>query len=134
MRPPIPDTVLSDPRQVSAPTEFVATPLDDGQIKIGWQSLYGYFEINVYKNDQRIATHHAVLPEYVISGIDAGDYEIEVRAVSRLGFASDWVTFTFNVATPAAPTVEIDSASYNTLSFKAVLVGASLGTVFEWQR
>lgn len=134
VRPPIPDTKLPDPTVVSEPLNFSAEALDDGQIKIIWQSLYSLFEINLYKNNKRIAAYTSVLPEFVINSVDAGSYELDVRAISVLGFSSKWVTFAFDIATPAAPTVEIDSASYNTLSFKAVLAGASFGTVFEWQR
>lgn len=133
VRPPIPDTILPDPRSVNAPTNLASSELNDGQIKISWQSEYSHFELHIYKNGVNILTTSTPVPEYIIASLDAGDYEIDVRAASKIGFRSDWVTFAFTVALPALPQPSVDAVTYNTITLSATVTGASLGTTFEWQ-
>jgi len=146
VRPPIPDTSLPSPREVIAPTELMATAQNDGHVKISWVSAYSNFDVQIYKTIaddsgvgesetpekllKRITTS---VPELIISELDAGSYEIDVRARSNMGFTSQFVTLAFDVHIPAEPLVTVDSATYNTIVLTARVTGASLGTTFEWQ-
>ncbi len=133
VRPPIPDSNLPNPRQVAAPTELTATALDDGHVKISWVSAYTYFDVQIYRNNTLIKRTVTPQPEYIITDLDAGSFEIDIRARSNMGYHSEFVTFAFDVATPGEPIVKIDSATYNTLVLSASVLGAGLGTTFEWQ-
>ncbi|WP_149983271.1 fibronectin type III domain-containing protein, partial [Pseudoalteromonas rhizosphaerae] len=133
VRPPIPDTSLPPPRNVLLPTELAAIAIDDGHIKISWVSPYNYFDIRIYKNDIFLTRAVTAAPEYIVDKLDAGSYEIDVRARSNLGYHSEYATLAFDISTPASPTVLIDSATYNTIAMSATVLGASLGTTFEWQ-
>lgn len=133
IRPPIPDSNLPNPRQVAAPTELTATALDDGHVKISWVSAYTYFDVQIYRNNTLIKRTVTPQPEYIITDLDAGSFEIDIRARSNMGYHSEFVTLSFDVLTPGEPIVSIDSATYNTLVLSARVLGAGLGTTFEWQ-
>tara|TARA_Y100000588_G_scaffold186210_1_gene200108 strand:+ start:40102 stop:47853 length:7752 start_codon:yes stop_codon:yes gene_type:complete len=133
VRPPIPDSNLPNPRQVAAPTELTATALDDGHVKISWVSAYTYFDVQIYRNNTLIKRTVTPQPEYIITDLDAGSFEIDIRARSNMGYHSEFVTLSFDVLTPGEPIVSIDSATYNTLVLSARVLGAGLGTTFEWQ-
>ncbi|EGI72916.1 hypothetical protein PH505_bb00640 [Pseudoalteromonas distincta] len=133
VRPPIPDTSLPDPRNVAEPVNFTSTLLNDGNVKINWESVYNHFDIQIYKNGTLLSTTTSVTPSFIISALDAGNYEMDVRAASKIGFRSQWVSFGFSVALPAEPSVDIDAVTYNTITLSASVTGASLGTTFEWQ-
>ena len=133
VRPPIPDTSLPDPRNVAAPVNFTSVLLNDGNVQINWESVYSHFDIQIYKNGTLLSTTTSVTPSFIISTLDAGNYEIDVRAASKIGFRSQWVSFGFTVALPGVPVVNIDAVTYNTITLSASVTGASLGTTFEWQ-
>lgn len=133
VRPPIPDTSLPDPRNITAPTNFSSELLNDGHVSIKWESEYSYFDIQIYKDNALILSTSSISNEFVITALDAGNYEMDVRAASKIGFRSAWVSFGFNVELPAEPTVNIDAVTYNTITLSASVAGASLGTTFEWQ-
>lgn len=133
VRPPIPDTSLPDPRNVAAPVNFTSVLLNDGNVQINWESVYSHFDIQIYKDGTLLSTTTSVTPSFIISALDAGNYEIDVRAASKIGFRSDWVSFGFSVALPGVPVVNIDAVTYNTITLSASVTGASLGTTFEWQ-
>ncbi|MBB1291023.1 MULTISPECIES: hypothetical protein [unclassified Pseudoalteromonas] len=133
VRPPIPDTSLPDPRNVAEPVNFTSTLLNDGNVKINWESVYSHFDIQIYKNGTLLSTTTSVTPSFIISALDAGNYEMDVRAASKIGFRSAWVSFGFSVALPGVPVVNIDAVTYNTITLSASVTGASLGTTFEWQ-
>lgn len=133
VRPPIPDTSLPDPRDVAEPVNFASTLVNDGNVNITWESEYSHFDIQIYKNNALTQTTTTITPAYVISALDAGDYELDVRAASKIGFKSRWVSFGFNVALPTEPVVNIDATTFNTITLSASVTGASLGTTFEWQ-
>lgn len=133
VRPPIPDTSLPNPRNVAAPANFSSTLLNDGHVQIAWESDYSHFEIQIYKDNALILSTTSATPAFVITALDAGNYEMDVRAASKIGFHSQWVTFGFSVALPAEPSVNIDAVTYNTITLSANVTGASLGTTFEWQ-
>ena len=133
VRPPIPDTSLPDPRNVAAPVNFTSVLLNDGNVQINWESVYSHFDIQIYKNGTLLSTTTSVAPSFIISALDAGNYEIDVRAASKIGFRSQWVSFGFSVALPGVPVVNIDAVTYNTITLSASVTGASLGTTFEWQ-
>ena len=133
VRPPIPDTSLPDPRNVAEPVNFTSTLLNDGNVQINWESVYSHFDIQIYKNGTLLSTTTSVTPSFIISALDAGSYEMDVRAASKIGFRSQWVSFGFSVALPGVPVVNIDAVTYNTITLSASVTGASLGTTFEWQ-
>ena len=133
VRPPIPDTSLPDPRNITAPTNFSSELLNDGHVSIKWESEYSYFDIQIYKDNALILSTSSISNEFVITALDAGNYEMDVRAASKIGFRSAWVSFGFNVELPAAPAVNVDAVTYNTITLSASVAGASLGTTFEWQ-
>ena len=133
VRPPIPDTSLPDPRNITAPTNFSSELLNDGHVSIKWESEYSYFDIQIYKDNALILSTSSISNEFVITALDAGNYEMDLRAASKIGFRSAWVSFGFNVELPAEPTVNIDAVTYNTITLSASVAGASLGTTFEWQ-
>lgn len=133
VRPPIPDTSLPNPRNVAAPANFSSTLLNDGNVQIAWESDYSHFDIQIYKNNALILSTTSVTPAFVITALDAGNYEMDVRAASKIGFRSEWVSFGFSVALPAEPIVSIDAVTYNTITLSANVTGASLGTTFDWQ-
>ena len=133
VRPPIPSTSLPDPRNIAAPVNFSSTLLNDGHVKVAWESVYSHFDIQIYKDNALILSTTSVTPAFVITALDAGNYEMDVRAASKIGFRSAWVSFGFSVALPGVPVVNIDAVTYNTITLSASVTGASLGTTFEWQ-
>jgi len=133
VRPPIPSTSLPDPRNIAAPVNFSSTLLNDGHVQVAWESVYSHFDIQIYKDNALILSTTSVTPAFVITALDAGNYEMDVRAASKIGFRSAWVSFGFSVALPAEPSVNIDAVTYNTITLSASVTGASLGTTFEWQ-
>ncbi|MCQ8881671.1 hypothetical protein NQS96_07655 [Pseudoalteromonas shioyasakiensis] len=133
VRPPIPDSNLPPPRNVVAPSELVATTMDDGKVKLSWVSAYTHFDVEIYRNNTLIKRTVTPQPEYIITDLDAGSYEIDVRARSNMGYTSAFTTLAFDVFAPSSPIVNVDSATYNTLVLNARVSAASLGTTFEWQ-
>jgi len=133
VRPPIPSTSLPDPRNIAAPVNFSSTLLNDGHVKVAWESVYRHFDIQIYKDNALILSTTSVTPAFVITALDAGNYEMDVRAASKIGFRSAWVSFGFSVSLPGVPVVNIDAVTYNTITLSASVTGASLGTTFEWQ-
>jgi hypothetical protein len=133
VRPPIPDTILPDPRKVQPVENFTIHTQDDGKILIKWQSPHTQFDIQIHKGERHLSSHSSTLPQFLISTLSSGSYEIDVRARSALGYNSAWAKISFEVTRPTKPTITTLSKTHDTITLSASVNNAGIGTQFEWQ-
>lgn len=71
---------------------------------------------------------------YNVNGLPANAYIVEVRTVSTLGFVSNWVSASFSVVVPPAPTsVTVTQSNWNIMLIPVISGGVPSGTLFEFR-
>lgn len=133
VRPPIPDSTLPSPTNVAPPTDLTFISVKDGGVLISWQSPYASFDFELYKNTRRIKLGTLAQPEYLINTLSKGDYSLDIRARSALGFSSPWVNIDFSVTLPEKPIISVHSRTVSAVTLSAHVQSAGLNTQFEWQ-
>ncbi|MBD1583505.1 hypothetical protein [Pseudoalteromonas sp. S16_S37] len=133
VRQPIPDSGLPDPRSVDAPEGISFENKNDGQVLINWVSRYYLFDVEIYRDNRRLVATHVTQPEYLTDALESGDYVIEIRARSSLGYSSQWVSASFSINAPSLPIIEELAVTHNMVTLLATVDDAGLGTSFEWR-
>lgn len=131
--PEIPDTILQNPFDVTAPSDLRSEVIDDGGIHFTWFSEHQHFEILIEKDGQRLHAEQIVTHDYRLTrALSAGYYVFKVRANNEF-YWSPFVAYTFRLSVPTAPTITVLSASTDTIILQAATDGQGKDTRFEFQ-
>lgn len=129
---------LGDPANIPAPFGLTITP-DETLSTAGllsWESennsFIRRFTVTVMLLDTVIYRTESLANNWPIPLLDAGDYSIQVRAVSSIDSLSPIASIAFSLTAPQAPTDIIFNASNFEIEARPVLLGQGLGTTFEF--
>lgn len=129
---------LGDPSNIAAPFGLKITP-DETFATAGllsWESVNDAFirrfTVTVLSGEDVIYRTESLANNWPIPLLDAGDYSIQVRAVSTIGSLSPEAVVALTLTAPAAPTDIIFNASNFEINARPVLLGQGLGTTFEF--
>ncbi|GEK08945.1 hypothetical protein [Pseudoalteromonas peptidolytica] len=131
-RAPIPDSTLPDPSNVSIPENLQTEVLEDGRVRLFWESIHHRFVVRIIKQGALKSELTVVQNECVLDELSAGTYQVKVRAINGLGYRSDWAALSFEVVRPVAPSISVTSKTHTTVNFMATLAKSGVGTKFEW--
>lgn len=129
---------LGDPSNIAAPFGLTITP-DETFATAGllsWESVNDAFirrfTVTVLSGEDVIYRTESLANNWPIPLLDAGDYSIQVRAVSTIGSLSPEAVIALTLTAPVAPTDIIFNASNFEIEARPVLLGQGLGTTFEF--
>lgn len=129
---------LGDPSNIAAPFGLTITP-DETFATAGllsWESVNDAFirrfTVTVLSGEDVIYRTESLANNWPIPLLDAGDYSIQVRAVSTIGSLSPEAVIALTLTAPIAPTDIIFNASNFEIEARPVLLGQGLGTTFEF--
>lgn len=129
---------LGDPSNIAAPFGLTITP-DETFATAGmlsWESandaFIRRFVINVISGADVIYSTESLANNWPIPLFSAGDYSIQVRAMSTIGSLSPAATIAFSLTASLPPTDIIFNASNFEIEAIPVLLGDGLGTQFDF--
>ena len=129
---------LGDPSNIQAPFGLTIAP-DETFATAGllsWESANNAFirrfVINVISGEDVIYSTESLANNWPIPLFSAGDYSIQVRAMSTIGSLSPAATIAFSLTASLPPTDIIFNASNFEIEAIPVLLGAGLGTQFDF--
>lgn len=129
---------LGDPSNIAAPFGLTITP-DETFATAGllsWESVNDAFirrfTVTVLSGEDVVYRTESLANNWPIPLLDAGDYSIQVRAVSTIGSLSPEAVIALTLTAPVAPTDIIFNASNFEIEARPVLLGQGIGTTFEF--
>lgn len=129
---------LGDPSNIAAPFGLTITPDETFSTAgmLSWESVNDAFirrfTVTVLRGEDVIYRTESLANNWPIPLLDAGDYSIQVRAVSTIGSLSPEAVIALTLTAPIAPTDIIFNASNFEIEARPVLLGQGLGTTFEF--
>jgi len=131
-------TNLGDPTNIAAPTGLQITldPTFSTSGLLQWNSVNNAFirrfDVAVYSGSLLIFRTETLSTNWSIPLMAPGSYQIQIRAVSSIGFLSPSSSITFELTQPVMPTDIIFTAGNFEIEARPVLFDAGLGTEFEF--